>query len=175
MKDTLFFVLFAVMLCVPRVQAQSSDLFNAARADDTKTVQSLIAGNVDINQRNEDGFTALVLASYNGSPDVAELLLQHHASTEIKDPVGRTALMAASFQGDEKCVKLLIDAKADINAADDNGATSLMYAVEFGRKNAVKLLLAAKADPTMKDKRGFDAIYLAQQLDDPEMLALLKH
>src|ERR1700722_6174718 len=99
MKMRFFFVLFAAMLCAPFMQAQSSDIFNAARADDVKTVQSLIASNVDINQRNEDGFTALVLASYNGSPNVAELLLQHPASTDIKDPVGRTALMAASFQG----------------------------------------------------------------------------
>jgi hypothetical protein len=38
----------------------------------------------------------------------------------------------------------------------------------------VKLLIARNADPHLKDKRGFDAFYLAQQLDDPEILGILK-
>jgi len=38
----------------------------------------------------------------------------------------------------------------------------------------VKLLIARNADPYLKDKRGFDAFYLAQQLDDPTILEILK-
>jgi hypothetical protein len=49
-----------------------------------------------------------------------------------------------------------------------------MYAVQFGRTSVVKLLIARNADPSVKDKRGFDAFYLAQQLEDPEILGILK-
>ncbi|WP_353067659.1 hypothetical protein RBB77_17745 [Tunturibacter psychrotolerans] len=55
-----------------------------------------------------------------------------------------------------------------------NGATALIYAVQFGRKSGVKLLIARNADPSIKDMRGFDAFYLAEQLDDPEILGILK-
>jgi ankyrin repeat protein len=82
--------------------------------------------------------------------------------------------MGASFQGDDKCVTILLNNGAKINGADANGATALMYAVQFGRKSVVKLLIARNADPYIKDKRGFDAFYLAQQLDDPEILEILK-
>lgn len=82
--------------------------------------------------------------------------------------------MGAAFQGDEKCVGILLDNGAKVNGTDVNGATALMYAVQFGRKGAVKLLIARKADPSIKDKRGFDALYLAQQLEDPEILETLK-
>ena len=70
---------------------------------------------------------------------------------------------------------ILLDNGAKIDGADVNGATALMYAVRFGRKSVVKLLVARNADPNIKDKRGFDALYLAQQLDDPEILGILKH
>jgi hypothetical protein len=42
------------------------------------------------------------------------------------------------------------------------------------RKSVVKLLIARKADATIKDKRCFDAFLLAEQLEDPEILDLLK-
>jgi ankyrin repeat protein len=71
-------------------------------------------------------------------------------------------------------VAILLDNGAKINSADVNGATALLYAVEFGRTSVVKLLMARHADPFLKDKRGFDAFYLAQQLDDPTILGILK-
>src|ERR1700710_164856 len=83
-----------------QTQTQTPDIFNAARADDVKTVQALIDKKVDLNQVDESGFTALTLASSNGSPNVVALLLKNGASTEILDPMGRTSLMAAAFQGD---------------------------------------------------------------------------
>jgi uncharacterized protein len=174
MKQILFTILLALILYSPSARAQSTNIFNAARANDVKVVQALIDKKTDVNQIDERGYTALILATYNGSSDVADLLLQHGASPEVKDPMGRTALMGAAFQGDAQSIELLLDHGAKVNDVDANGATSLMYAVEFGRKSVVKLLIARNADPYMKDKRGFDAFYLAQQLDDPGILGILK-
>jgi len=154
MKATLFAAFFVMIALTSIAKAQSQDIYLAARTNDTKLAQ--------------------ILATYNQSPDVAELLLKHGADAEIGDATGRTALMGASFQGDDKCVTILLDNGAKINGADVNGATALMYAVQFGRTSVVKLLIAKNADPYMKDKRGFDAFYLAEQLEDPEILGILK-
>ena len=175
MKAKLIAVLFAMIALTSIVQGQSQNLYLAARTNNVKLAQTLIEQKVDINQKDERGYTALILATYNQSPDVAELLLKHGADTESGDATGRTALMGASFQGDDKCVAILLDNGAKINGADVNGATALMYAVQFGRTSVVKLLIARNADPYIKDKRDFDAFYLAQQLDDPEILVILKH
>ena len=174
MKAKLIAILFAMIAFPWIAQAQSPDLYLAARTNNVKLAQALIDQKVDINQKDDRGYTALILATYNQSPDVARLLLQHGADTESADPTGRTALMGASFQGDDQCVAILLDNGARINSGDVNGATALMYAVEFGRKSVVKLLIARHVDPYIKDKRGFDAFYLAQQLDDPEILGMLK-
>jgi len=174
MKTKLIAILFAMIALTSIMRAQSQDLYLAARTNDVKLAQTLIDQKVDINRKDERGYTALILATYNQSPDVAELLLKHGADTESGDATGRTALMGASFQGDDKCVAILLDNGAKINGADVNGATALMYAVQFGRTSVVKLLIARGADPAIKDKRDFDAFYLAQQLEDPEILGILK-
>src|SRR5258708_33881786 len=174
MKAKLIAVLFAMIALTSIVQGQSQDLYRAARTNDVKLAQTLIDQKVDINQKDERGYTALILATYNQSPDVAELLLKYGADTESGDATGRTALMGASLQGDDQCVAILLDHGAKIHGADVNGAVALMYAVQFGRKSVVKLLIARNADPYIKDKRGFDAFYLAQQLDDPEILGIVQ-
>jgi ankyrin repeat protein len=191
MKRTILTVLLTVMLCVDathcqaqdpvqtqaqaqaQTQTKTLDLFDAARADDVKTVQAYIDKKVDLNQVDESGFTALTLASYNGSPHVVALLLQHGASTEILDPMGRSSLMAAAFQGDAESIKLLLAHDAKVNVVDANGATALMYAVEFGRKAVIKPLLDAKADATIRDKRGYTALSIAKGQDDPEIYNML--
>jgi ankyrin repeat protein len=138
MKAKLIAILFALIASPVIMQGQLQDLYRAARANDVKLAQTLIEQKVDINQKDERGFTALILATYNQSPDVAKLLLQHGADTESADPTGRTALMGASFQGDDECVTILLDNGAKINGTDVNGSTALMYAVEFGRTSVVK-------------------------------------
>ena len=97
MKQAFFTLLLALALCASSAQAQSPDVFDAARADNVKVVQSWIDSKADLNQVDEQGYTALILASYNGSPNVTALLLQHGASAEFRDRTGRTALMAAAF------------------------------------------------------------------------------
>ena len=174
MKADLIAIVLAVFAFPWVMQGQLPDLDLAARTNNVKLAEELIDKKVDINQKDDRGYTPLILATYNQSPDVAKLLLQHGADTESADPTGRTALMGASFQGDDQCVAILLDNGAKINSGDVNGATALMYAVEFGRTSVVKLLIARHADPYIKEKRGFDAFYLAQQLEDPEILGILK-
>src|SRR6202045_247524 len=122
MKQAIFAFLFAVALSASSAQAQTPDIFDAAREDNVKVVQALIDSKADVNQVDEQGYTALILATYNESPNVAALLLQHGASPEVRDGTGRTALMGAAFQGDPQCIKLLLDHGAKVNDADANGA-----------------------------------------------------
>jgi ankyrin repeat protein len=65
MNRTFFALLLAIALGAPVAQTQTSDIFDAARADDVKPVQALLDNKADTNQVNESGYTALTLASYN--------------------------------------------------------------------------------------------------------------
>jgi uncharacterized protein len=135
-------ILFALLALPAMAQTQSPNLFVAARTNDLNSVRALIANKADVNQQDDKGYTPLIMATYNGSYDVAQFLLEHGAATEKKDSSGRTALMGASFKGDERDVALLLQHGADPNAKDSKGLTSMMYAVMFGRVSVVKLLRA---------------------------------
>jgi ankyrin repeat protein len=147
MKTGLIAVLLAFVALSGMAQAQSPNLFVAARTNDLTSARALITNKADVNQQDDKGYTPLIMATYYGSYDVAQFLLDHGAATEKKDSSGRTALMGASFKGDERDVALLLQHGADANAKDSKGLTSMMYAVMFGRVSVVKLL---HASPTAK-------------------------
>jgi ankyrin repeat protein len=52
------------------------DLINAAGKGDLAQIKSLIAAGVDVNAKNNDGYTALTLASKHGNDEVVKLLRQ---------------------------------------------------------------------------------------------------
>jgi ankyrin repeat protein len=147
MKTRLMALLLACVAFTVVSQAQPPNLFVAARTNDLNSARALISDKADVNQQDEKGYTPLIMATYNGSYEVAQFLLDHGAATEKKDRSGRTALMGASFKGDERDVALLLQHGADANAKDSKGLTSMMYAVMFGRVSVVKLL---RASPTAK-------------------------
>src|SRR5260370_42194833 len=121
MKAKLIAVLFAMIALTSIVQGQSQDLYRAARTNDVKLAQTLIDQKVDINQKDERGYTALILATYNQSPDVAELLLKHGADMESGDATGRTAVVRAPVQGHDKRVATLRTCEARLHGAHSNG------------------------------------------------------
>src|SRR5258707_504542 len=74
---------------------QTQDIDFAARTNNVKLAQQLIDQKIDVNQKDDRGYTPLILATYNQSPDVAELLLKHGADPEARDTTGRSALMGS--------------------------------------------------------------------------------
>jgi ankyrin repeat protein len=130
MKTGLIALLFACFAGTATAQAQSSNLFVAARTNNVNGARALLAQHADINQQDEKGYTPL---------------LEHGAATEKKDASGRTALMGVSFKGEDREVELLLQHGADANAKDAHGMTSMMYAVMFGKLSVVKILRANEA------------------------------
>jgi ankyrin repeat protein len=145
MKTGWIAILLACVALPGMANAESANLFIAARTNDLNGARALLANKADINQQDEKGYTPLIIATYKGNYDVAQFFLDHGAATEKKDASGRTALMGVSFKGDDRDVELLLQHGADVNAKDSKGLTSMMYAVMFGRLSVVKILRANEA------------------------------
>ena len=71
----------------------------------------------DINIKNNDGKTALILAARNGHRLCLEVLIQHNADVDIQGNNGGTALLWAAYNGHTSCLEFLIQCNADINIA----------------------------------------------------------
>ncbi|OJJ18497.1 hypothetical protein BKI52_23065 [marine bacterium AO1-C] len=107
-----------------------------------------------INQKNERGFTPLILAAYYNQIDVLDHFISLGADIHTPDAIGNTALMGASFKGYIAIIEKLIKLGADVNVRNNQGATALIYASTFNKPEIARLLLANGADTTIKDGEG---------------------
>jgi len=90
----------------PLIVEDKEDLFTAAKAGDMDYVAYYLSRH-DINDVNEDGKTALHIASEAGKLEIAAFLLNLGANVKLLDHDGRTALNYAKLSGNKELVKLL--------------------------------------------------------------------
>ena len=155
----------------------TGQLMSAAQSGDLETIKLLLKNGVEINAKDNAGYTALTWAAVEGQTNVVKLLLDKGADFNAKDTKGFTTLMIASEQGQTIVVKLLLDKGADINAKDTNATTALMVAVEGGwghtNTDVVKLLLDKGADINAKDNEGYTALMWAAGAGKTDVVKLL--
>lgn len=139
---------------------QTNMLTNAVDEDNICEVKEIIANGADINERDADGLTALIVASAKSRISILNELLVLGANPNITDDDNKTPLMYAIGESDDRiriCFNL-IQAGADINAQDNYGKTALMEAANLGSPSSVKLLIKMNADINIKDVEGKSAL-----------------
>jgi ankyrin repeat protein len=146
--------------------------FDAARMGRDDVIPALLAAGVDIEVTDAKGYTALVLASYNGQQSTTALLLEHGAAVDgAHDAQGNTALMGVCFKGYLPIARLLIDAGAAVNRRNGVGQTALMMAALFDQGEIIDLLLANSADAEVTDAAGNTVKTLAIAQGNTELTA----
>lgn len=116
--------------------------FSAAKRDDEPTMVTLVLRGLDVNTRDPQGNSALMIALREGAAKVTSFLLGLDAvDLEIRNVQGENALMLAALKGNLPVVRQMIGRKAEVNKP---GWTPLHYAAtykEAGAREVVALLL----------------------------------
>ena len=92
------------------VVAQSpldEDLLNMAGKGQTALVEVLLELGADVHAKDENGQTALMIATAEGHPETVAALLDAGADVNVEDKNGGTALMIAERNGHTEMVELL--------------------------------------------------------------------
>ena len=132
----------------------------------------LLANDADVNARDPDKKTPLILAVFTYNHDkMVRLLLAKGADVNLSDAWSMTALAYAAKQGQIDDAKILIANDANINFA--SGSTPLYFAVIGTHTEMVELLLANGADVNHK-VGGFTPLHAAKQSFDPKIEALIR-
>ncbi len=132
-------------IALAAVGAQASaveSFFTAVRNDNESAVVALTLRGLDLNARNEQGDTGLLVALRQGSLTVADFLLTLNAvNVEARNQAGESPLMMAALRGHHRQAKRLIERRAEVNKP---GWTPLHYAASNpgeGSGAMVRLLL----------------------------------
>jgi ankyrin repeat protein len=97
---------------------------NAARDGDVATIKRLHDKGVDITERSEHGFTAIMLAAGNGNAATVKFLQAAGANLTAKDDSGFSALHFAALFGKLAIVQYILqEVAASISDANNDGDT----------------------------------------------------
>ena len=129
--------------------------------EDLKAVKRLIKQGAPVSAQDEDGWTALHMASYEGVLEIAQCLIEAGAQVNIKNKNDNTPLHMAVSERNLEVFEALIKAGADVTLETKEGDTALHMVAGYGCLYLAKSLVEAGADILKKNKRGEDAYSLA--------------
>ena len=120
---------------------QVTDLiFESAKLGDLNTFLTNKIDLTDINRKNGQGYSALMLACYNGHYDMSDFLIQNGADVNSIDFAGNTILMGVAFKGHLEIAKLLVRNHANIDQLNYKNQSALSFAKMFGQHEIVNYL-----------------------------------
>lgn len=152
--------------------------YKACKKGDLKKVRDMMNHSVDINQSNENGFSALQVACDNNHIEVVNELLKYDGiDIEHTDNSGCTAFYMACQEGNVEIVEELIRHSVNVNASDGNGLSPLQAACNNNNRDVVKQLLKCdNIDVEHSDNVGRTAFYLPCHEDNVDIVMdMIKH
>jgi len=99
----------------------------ASLKDSDALVDLLLAKGADVNEKTNNGQTALHFCASKSNLDTARKLIAHKASARVKDKRGQLALHRGAAVGNVPIVQLMLENKSPINATDMDGSTALHH------------------------------------------------
>ncbi|RAJ16910.1 hypothetical protein LY08_00686 [Olleya aquimaris] len=166
-------LLFSTLLMCSLFSYAQTDIFEVSRNGTLEDIEAIYKQDQQsINKKNDQGYTPLTLACYNGNVAVANFLAGKVDDINGNSNYG-TPLMAAVYKGYTKIVAILLQHDANPNIQDKQGGTAMHYAVLFKKYDIIKLLVDADADFNIKNNANKSALDFAISYKDETLNELL--
>jgi cytohesin len=134
----------------------------------------------NINGRDQNGKTLLLVAIRTNNVNAVKLLLERGADPTIRDEASRLQgftpfHMAVWYDSDFEILNLLLESgKVDINETTEYGQTALHMAIRESNTATAEFLLSKGANPNVADKRGDTPLHwAARNAKDMDIVELL--
>ncbi|XP_068222822.1 kinase D-interacting substrate of 220 kDa B-like isoform X3 [Palaemon carinicauda] len=145
--------------------------------DNLPGLQSFLASrSVVIDDKDENGATALIVAAGKGRAEFCNELIVHGADVNAEDNDQWSPLITATKEGHEATVAALLEHGANVDHRDMGGWTALMWASYKGHTSLAKMLLNHKADPNAQGQHHMTSLVWAAGRGHTEIVRdLLAH
>ena len=126
------------------ISPTTTELLDSAKTDNVEGIKNALARGSWINQKDDSGDTALMIAAYNGKTQAVEYLCQNGADINAWNPQKATALIYAAYYNQIEVARVLLKYKPDKSIRDKYGNTAWDYANRYQYSSLIYLL--EKAD-----------------------------
>ncbi len=153
----------------PMANAQETSIMpitQAAENNDMATLRSLIAAGADLEARDDQGRTALLIATHRNAIAAAAALIDAGADVNARDHIGDSAFLYAGAEGRLEILRLTLKAGADLASTNRYGGTALIPAAHHGHAETVRELLATDIPIDHVNNLGWTALLEAVILGD---------
>ncbi len=136
-------------------------------------VEALLESGMDVNVRNQDHQTPLMIACQTARDDAAKLLLDAGADAAATDKNGKTALSFATESNDKDLIKAATKDLAPASLTSEQQAEAMLEAAKTGDLETVQQLLADGVDPDVAPKFPTRAVLAAAWEDHEDVFNAL--
>lgn len=136
-------------------------LLDKANAGDTAKVDQILSFGADVDSRDDENDTPLIVASRSGHEETVKVLLEKGADVGATNNSRANSVSAAAEAGHIKALRILLDAGAALDNRNQDGLTPLALASLRGHADVVRLLLDEGADLKARGNAGETALILA--------------
>ncbi|HYD19586.1 MAG TPA: ankyrin repeat domain-containing protein [Patescibacteria group bacterium] len=172
----------AAVAHLPQIVGQDLVTTVASSSEDIDLVRSLLKDGPDLNQRDEQGRTPLMIAARNGFTGSVKEILRLDTDLLRTDKHGWTALMHAAMEGRDSAAQLLIDAGMPVTARSPSGYTALDLALvgdgideplKDTRIALAKLLVENGASLHIPNEKGYTPLAFLRENGEHDAIRLL--
>ena len=165
---------------LPEVDLNHQDTKNytalhyAVQEKHADVVQVLFDAGADIETKNDEGRSPLLLASISGELTTVKMLVEAGADVRVTDTGRYTCLILAVCDGRTDTVRYLLSLpEVDLNHQDRDNYTALHIAVHFKHADVVQVLIDAGADIETKNDKGHSPLHVASILGELKAMTML--
>lgn len=155
------------------LQPTVANFARAAEAGDITQCMLFISASLNVDARDTRHWTPLMIASFNGKEELAQMLIQHGADVRASDNGGYTPMHWAAFNGYAGLIKLLLTKGGAVNAQSRAGITPIIQAAARGHVETTAELLKGRADPNLAANDGSTPLFKAVSNGHLEVINLL--
>ena len=141
---SIFLLVVLSLFCYNIFFYQPEQMYNGIYNNNLTSVKSLINSGMDINKYKYDiteSTNVLDDIYFEGTPEMAKLLIANGAKVDEKLITGDNALFMATYMNDIQLCQMIINRGVDINKADEDGYTVFDYAIMYGDDNILEYYL----------------------------------
>ncbi|XP_067685531.1 serine/threonine-protein phosphatase 6 regulatory ankyrin repeat subunit A-like [Haliotis asinina] len=126
---------------------------------------------VDINSKDDEGMTAVLVAASLGNREVLDFLVRQGADMLVADNDGQNILHLACKEGNVEIVKYILTKKLlGINTKGIRGMPPVLQSAYYGKREVFDVLVKQGADLSVVDKNGDSILHLACRRGNVEMV-----